>query len=102
VFPCAHRPFAAAAVFREATETLQRINTNNERAESVWQAPRRTLNVCEAGRRSPLPGTIVQSFDGAAPKLAKNEDLFAAIARLVRRTRELRADIAARGGSVSQ
>ena len=80
-------------VLDEATIAAQRINNRYERAIAEWQPKSRTFADCETFLKGRPHGTTVTDWAGAEPRLSKGEDTFAAIARLERRCRELRADL---------
>jgi hypothetical protein len=81
-------------VLDEATIAAQRINDRYARAAAEWEPKARTLSACQTWLKTLPPGVTVTDWVGPEPKLAKGEpDVFAAIAHLERRTRELGADL---------
>lgn len=72
----------------------RRLNDRNETRSAAWREAGHPLINVETWLRDGRPhGTILQDYDGPAPKLLKNETVIDAIERHRRRGRELKADL---------
>jgi hypothetical protein len=77
----------------ELTIVTDRLQARYERVRQAFQIAGRTRTAIENFLRDYPRGTTIQEHVAEPPKLAKSEDILAAIARLERRCRELRADL---------
>ena len=72
----------------------RRLNDRNETRSAAWREAGYPLVNVETWLRDGRPhGTVLQDYDGPAPKLLKNETVIDAIERLRRRGRDLNADL---------
>jgi hypothetical protein len=86
---------AAAQLVARTNANARRVQERSEKLAAAWLAASQPLAACESFLRDGLPsGVQLLDYDGPEPPaLLKNETLLDGIARLQRRTRELRADI---------
>ena len=79
---------------QELTETATAISNRYETRGAAWQVVAATLREVEAWLRDGRPGgTAMLDDEREPPKLKNGEDVLAAVERLRRRVRELKADL---------
>jgi hypothetical protein len=79
-----------AAITEEASATAARYQVRAQAFQAVAQVHTAVMAWLANGKPA---NTVCEDFEGPEPKLNKGEDLVAAIERLRRRVRELRADL---------
>ena len=78
-------------VLADATMAAERLDAHYQAARQEFQIAARTRAAIDTMLRNRRHGTAFAEYV-AEPKLTKNEDILAGVARLERRCRELRAD----------
>jgi hypothetical protein len=77
----------------ERTIAAQRLNARYERTSTASQIALHTRTAVEAWLKNRPSGAPIEYWVEPDPEPAKGEDILATVARLERRTRELRADL---------
>ena len=78
----------------KVSDDFQRLQERAEMRLAAWQAASAALAACEGWLRDGRPhGTVLQDHETEVPKLAKGEDIFAALDKVRRRGREIKASI---------
>jgi hypothetical protein len=87
------RAVSAEKQVSKASDDLRRLQERSEMRSAAWQSASQALACCEAWLRDGQPhDTMLEAIEVEPPRLNKGESIPAAIERLRRRGRELRAD----------
>ena len=79
----------------KASDELERLTALQQERSTAWQSASRVMTACESWLRHGVPsGVTLVDIDAKPPMLNKGESLPDAIARLQRRGRELKSDLA--------
>jgi hypothetical protein len=92
--PSDTRVTAQQRLVEEATAAAKRLNDRYQRTSQAYHVAAKVRATCEEWLKVRPRGTVIEDAPEPEATLQKNEDLFGGIARLERRARELRADLA--------